>query len=326
MLIVIGGILYIVEPSILDPINTFLTQESTSSRLFQALFIFGLTIFLLFLFNQLIQRVTPKVTSRTESITTAENVLKIRRAETIIGLVITLVRVVLIIAAILTILYIINGGTAPIALIGIGTVAIILASATIVPLLRDMTYGFIIIVERWYGLGDHVVIEPFTSSGGIVEKMTLRATKIRNVNGEAIWWHHQHIQGVRVTSAASHPLVVEIFVNDPERGRLIIEEATKIIPSSAITVPQPLEVSEIKQVSDAIWRITAICEVTPFREWIIDNFAIKVIKKTDTLLNEEPVIVHGPIVYYADATAEKRYRRSATVRQRIRSGGKKTHK
>jgi hypothetical protein len=311
------------DTSLLEPINTFLARESMDSRLLQALIIFGLTMLLLFLFNQLIRRVTPKVNSRTESMTTAENVLKIRRAETIIGLVITLIRVVLIVAAILTMWHIINGGTAPIALIGIGTVAIILASATIVPLLRDMTYGFIIIVERWYGLGDHVVIEPFTSSGGIVEKMTLRATKIRNVNGEAIWWHHQHIQGVRVTSAAAHPLVVEIFVNDPDKGKKIIEEATKIIPSSAITVPQPLEISEVKQVSDTIWRITAICEVTPFREWIIDNFAIKVIKKTDTLLNEEPVIVHGPIAYYADSTAEKRYRRSATVRQRIRSGTKK---
>lgn len=310
------------ETSLLHSVNAFFLQETTSGRLMQALFIFGITFILLFAFNQMIKQVTPKVTRRTDSITTPENVMRIRRAETITGLIITVVRIVLIAAGILTILHIINGGTAPIALIGIGTITIILGSATIVPILRDMTYGFIIIVERWYGIGDHVVIEPFTASGGIVEKMTLRATKIRNVNGEVIWWHHQHIQGVRVTSAAAHPLVVEIFVNDPDAGRKIIEEATKIIPSSAITVPQPLEISEVKEVSDNIWRITAICEVTPFREWIIDNFAIKVINKTDKLLNKEPVIVHGPIAYYADATAEKRYRRSATARQRIRAKNK----
>jgi hypothetical protein len=174
------------------------------------------------------------------------------------------------------------------------------------------------IAERWYGVGDHIVVEPFTGSGGVVEKVTLRSTKLRSVNGEAIWFHHQHIQGVRVTSAASHAIAVETFVNDPKLGRKIIEDAIKIIPSGATTIPQLLAISEVKRIDENIWRITAICEVAPFREWIVDDFAIGVIKKTDESSGMDPVIVHGPIVYYADRTAEKRYRRSATVRQRMR--------
>jgi hypothetical protein len=39
----------------------------------------------------------------------------------------------------------------------------------------------------------------------------------------------------------------------------------------------------------------------------------------------DSVIVHGPIAYYADVTAEKRYRRSAAVRRRIRSTTHNTH-
>jgi hypothetical protein len=300
-------------------ISQFFMERSVGGRFLQAGVIVLFSFVLLFLFDRLVTLVTPKVAKRADTITTTENVLRLRRAETFIGLAITVFRVLVVMAALFTIWQVSDPGTGPIALIGVGTVVIILASATVVPLLRDVTYGFIMIVEKWYGVGDHIVVEPFASSGGVVERVTLRSTKLRSVNGEAIWFHHQHVQGVRVTSAASHPLVMEIFVNDPKLGRKVIEDAIKIVPSGPTTVPQPLEISEVKQIDDKIWRITALCEVTPFREWVIDNFAIKVIKETDKLTGKDPVIVHGPIVYYADATAEKRYRRSAAVRERVRS-------
>jgi hypothetical protein len=306
------------EYTLVHTVREFFMQQSTSARVLQVLIILGLALLLLFLFDRIVEVLAPKVVKRADSITTAENALRLRRVETIVGLLITFVRALVVIGAILVIWYVSKPGATPVALIGVGTVVIVLASATIVPLLRDITYGFIMIAERWYGVGDHIVVEPFTGSGGVVEKVTLRSTKLRSVNGEAIWFHHQHIQGVRVTSAASHAIAVETFVNDPKLGRKIIEDAIKIIPSGATTIPQPLAISEVKRIDENIWRITAICEVAPFREWIVDDFAIGVIKKTDESSGMDPVIVHGPIVYYADRTAEKRYRRSATVRQRMR--------
>jgi hypothetical protein len=311
------------QVQLLDTVQDFFVRRSVGARAAQVLVIFGFALLLIYLFDRLVERITPKVVQHTDNITTADNVLRLRRAETITGLMITLVRALLVIAALLLIWHVTNGGATSLALIGVGSVVVVLASATVVPLLRDITYGFIMIAERWYGVGDHIVIEPFAGSGGVVEKLTLRSTKLRSVNGEAIWWHHQHIQGVRVASAASHPLVVETFVNDPKAGRKVIEDAIKIIPTGYTTIPQPLAISEVKRISDKIWRITAVCDVTPFREWIIDDFAVKVIKKTDQLNNPEPVIVHGPIVYYADTTAEKRYRRSGKARQRVRNTIKK---
>jgi moderate conductance mechanosensitive channel len=311
------------DVTISDIITDFFASQSNSTRLVQIMIVISIAILLLYLFNQLVARITPRLAQRTDRITTTQNVLRLRRAETLIDLGITAVRVLLIMVTLLVIWNILSGGTLSLALIGVGTVAVVLASATIVPILRDITYGFIMIVERWYGIGDHIVIEPFTGSGGIVEKLTLRSTKLRSVNGETIWWNNQYIQGVRVTSAASHPLVVETFVNDPEIGTKVVEEAIKIIPSSSTTISQPLAISEVALVSDNVWRVTAICEITPFREWIMDDFAVDVIKETDKRLNEKPVIVHGPVVYYADATAQKRYQRSAAARQRIRPGLKR---
>ncbi|HYH75426.1 MAG TPA: mechanosensitive ion channel domain-containing protein [Candidatus Saccharimonadales bacterium] len=301
-------------------ISDFFMRTSTNARVMQVIIIFALALLLLFVFDRIIERLTPKVAKRADTITTSDNVLRIRRLETFVGVGITIVRALVVVGAIFTVWHVSNPGTQPIALIGVGTVVIVLCSATLVPFLRDITYGFIMIVEKWYGVGDHVVAEPFMGSGGVVEKVTLRSTKLRSVNGEAIWLHHQHIMGVRVTSAASHPLIMETFVNDPKLGRKVVEDAFKIIPNSSTTVPQPLTISEVKKIDENIWRITAVCAVTPFREWVIDDFAIKVIKKTDKLTGQDPVIVHGPIVYYADATAEKRYRRSVTVRHRDRIG------
>lgn len=299
-------------------LGQFLSASTSTHRPLYIVGIILVSLLLLLGFDRLVQLVTPKVSEKVDFITTAQNALRIRRAETFAGLFLTVFRLAIIIAAIFAIWRIASPSSGPVALIGVGTIIIVLASATIVPLLRDVTYGFIMLAERWYNVGDHVVIEPFGSSGGVVEKMTLRSTKIRRVNGEVMWVHNQHVMAAHVTSAVSHPLIVETFVNDPEAGQKVVEDAIKVIPSGATTTPQPLQVTEVKQLDDAIWRITAVCEVTPFREWMLEDFAIKVIHKTDELTGKPPVVVHGPIAYYADTTAEKRFRRSASVRQRLR--------
>ena len=139
------------------------------------------------------------------------------------------------------------------------------------------------IFEHWYIVGDHIVIEPFPHLGGIVENVTLRSTKLRSMNGEVIWVHNQHIQAVRVSAAASHTMAIETFVDDPVVGRQTIEKAIKIMPASPITLPQALSISEVKEVDDGLWRITAICEVTPYREWIIEKFAVVALRATPTV-------------------------------------------
>lgn len=284
--------------------------------------VLAIAVLLIFIFDLLVNKLTPVVARRAEHYTSNDNVLRLRRAETIAGLWITIIRVMVVMGAIFFIWKVTNPNTAPLALIGFGTLGIVLGSATVAPLLRDVTYGLVMIVERWFNVGDHIILEPFLASGGVVERMTLRSTKLRNINGEAVWVHNQHIQGVKVTSAASHSLVIETFVSNPEQGQKIIEDAIKIIPFGPTTIPVPLSISEVKKVNDKIWRITAICEVTPVREWIIDNFALEVIRQTDQLTGKDPVIVHGPLAYYADATAESRYRRTERMRKKIRSASR----
>lgn len=273
------------------------------------------SLLVIYLSNKFFDAITPKIS---ESVTKrAENdtdYVRYRRVETFLGVGTTVLRVGLVLGVVYAALQVTDPQTAPFAVVGAGTIFVVLAGATLVPLLRDITTGFIMIAERWFNVGDHIVVEPFAKLGGVVEKVTLRSTRLRSVNGEIIWLHNQYMQGVRVTTAASHTLAVEIFVNDKARGKKIIEDSAKVIPSNPITIPQPLEISETVQIDEKLWRITAICEVTPYREWLIEQFGVEAIKKNDELSGAKPCIVHGPLVFYADATAEKRFRRAVRAR------------
>jgi hypothetical protein len=239
-----------------------------------------------------------------------DKVWQLRRAETFLSIGAALVRTL----AVCVILYIcwrfVMPTTAPIALIGASAFFAILAGSTIGPLLRDVAFGTMMIAERWYNVGDHIIVEPFANVSGVVEQLTPRSTKLRSLTGEAIWLHNQNIQGVRVTSRGLRTMAIEVFVNDLEAGKRMIEQAIRALPTGPTMLARQLKISETEKLSDELWRITAVGQTTPGREWLIEDFAIKAITKYDELNGDAANIVHGPITRYADATAERRFRRS----------------
>lgn len=293
-------------------VQFFVNPDAQWSGLRLAIIII-VTMLALYVFNRAIGAITPKlserVSRRTDAINDA-NYVHFRRVETFLSLGMTILRVGVVGVVLYIAWQLTNPGSAPFALVGASTLFVVLAGATLVPLLRDITVGFIMIAERWFNVGDHIVVEPFAKLGGVVERVTLRSTRLRTLTGEVVWIHNQHMQGVRVTTAAAHRLEIDIFVNDKARGIKIMQETAKVIPSDPMTLPRPLKVIETELVSKNLWRVTATCQITPYREWIIEKFGVDVIKKTDEMMGKPPAIVHGPIVRYADQTAEKRFGRA----------------
>lgn len=303
---------YVPLDSYFNILKQFFTPLSPDWGELRLIFSLGVALAVAYLLNRSLERLAPRMASLlTDRVGASqkEQFIRTRRLETFLSLGLAVGRVVVSIGALVIAWKLSNPSTAPFAIVGASTIFVLLASATLVPLLKDITYGFIMTAERWFNVGDHVVIEPFPHLGGVVEEVTMRSTKIRSMNGEIIWVHNQHIQAVRVSAAASHTMAIETFVSEPERGKKVVEDAIKVMPASPITIPKPLKISEIKQIDDQLWRITAICEVTPYREWIIERFAVEAIQTTDQR-SGEPVIVHGPVAYYADVRAEKRFQRS----------------
>lgn len=301
------------QTEILQRINHLITTLSPNWSDLRVGLVFGTALILAYLINKAIDTLIPRfaryIAIRTPS-SRRERFRRTRRTETFLSLALAFSRVTVFILAVALAWRLTTPTSAPLALVGASTIFIILASATVVPLLRDITYGFIMIAEHWYNVGDHVVVEPFPHLGGVVEEVTLRSTKLRSMNGEVIWLHNQHIQAVRVSAAASHTMAIETFFTDNLVGRSIIEQVIKIMPNSPITIPQPLHITEEIEIEPNLWRITTICEVTPYREWIIEVFAVNAIRETATRRQQDASIVYGPVAYYADTTAEKRFKRS----------------
>jgi hypothetical protein len=169
--------------------------------------------------------------------------------------------------------------------------------------------------EQWYGVGDVIRIVPFEIEG-VVERVTLRSTRIRALNGEIIWMSNQNIAGVQVTPKGIRTLALELFVDDPKAGERLIERSNKRLPLGPLLVVTPLTVVSNEQVGEKLWHITAIAETAPGREWLIEKSAVEAIQKLDQA-GKQSVIAHGPLFRNADPTAEKSFRRTiANARKR----------
>jgi small conductance mechanosensitive channel len=167
------------------------------------------------------------------------------------------------------------------------------------------------IAEQWYNVGDHIKIDPFWELSGVVEKVNLRSTKLRTLSGEEVWVHNQHIQAVRVTPRGVRTMSVDTFVSDLEKGRKLIGRVINTMPTGPAMIATALVIKDEEQ-HGGVWRITAVGQTTPGREWLIEDFAVRALKEADEA-NKEQIIVHGPIVRYSDALAEKRFLHSMSA-------------
>lgn len=282
------------------------TQDSVVLRLSIALVAALLVAYLINrILNGILNTVARFVAERNDSDTAAERLIHTKRAETLLSVVGAATRVVVIAVCLYLSWRVANPTSAPLAVIGAGTFFVVLGAATIGPLLRDLTTGILMIAEKWYNVGDHIVVDPFLGLSGIVEKVNLRSTKIRSLNGEVIWVHNQHIQAVRVTPRGVRTMSIDTFVNDLEKGRKLIGRVINTMPTGPTMIATPLVIKEEEQ-HGGVWRITAMGQTAPGREWLIEDFAVKALQEADDA-SKSKVIVHGPIVRYTDAIAERRF-------------------
>lgn len=244
-------------------------------------------------------------------LTPSERLIHTKRAETLMSIGGAVSRVIVLGICLYISWRIANPTTAPVAVIGAGTFFALLGAATIGPLLRDLTSGILMITEKWYNVGDHIVVDPFKDLSGIVEKVNLRSTKLRSLSGEVIWVHNQNIQAVRVTPHGVKTISIDTFVRDLDKGRRLIGRVINTMPTGPTMIATPLVIKEEEQ-HGGLWRITAVGQTAPGREWLIEHFAVNAIKEADGESSKH-IIVHGPIVRYTDAIAEKRFKHSMDV-------------
>lgn len=235
---------------------------------------------------------------------------QLRRVETLTILTVALIRMILVVVAAYFWWIYAHPGQQPTAIIGASALVVIIAASTIGPILRDLSNGGVMMAEHWYGVGDHVKIEPFGDLQGVVERVTLRSTQIRGLNGEVIWVSNQSIQGVRVSPKGVRTVAIDLFVTDLKRGLSLVEQINLRLPIGPLLVVRPLKILAQTEVGNDLWHIIAVGDTAPGREWMLQDYAITLMKEMDDKNKRNKILQTDPIARFADADAEKRFTRT----------------
>lgn len=254
------------------------------------------------------------VAVRSDQAGSSDRQVRLRRVETYLSVIIAMVRA-LIVGTVAFYLWreLSPSASTGAAAVGASAFFIVLAGGTIGMLLRDITAGSAMIIEGWFNVGDHIKVEPFWDVSGVVERMTLRSTKIRALNGEVIWMHNQHITGVHVTPKGIRTLAIDAFVNNKKVGQNIVEKAIETLPIGTLKVIKKPRITRVEQWGEKLYLITTVAEVPPGREWLMENYFIQSINDLDKRRKGPTTLVRPAIARWADSEAERSFKRAVRM-------------
>jgi small conductance mechanosensitive channel len=258
-------------------------------------------------------KIAQAVSVRADNESNEDRFIRLRQVETYLSVTVAIIRatVVAVVAYVVwrMISPIANSATAAIA---VSAFIVVFAGQTLGTILRDLTAGAIIIIEQWFNVGDFVKIEPFADVSGVIERLTLRSTKLRSLKGEIIWVHNQQIMAAHVSPRGVRTIAVDVFVRDKEKGLRILKELKKAVPVASTMLAGPLQIEKPEEWGNSLWRITITGQTAPGREWLIENFFVNAIKEVDSMVRNKMnrVFVYEPIARYADPIADKKFKRA----------------
>lgn len=270
------------------------------------------------LLADLIIKIAQKVSVRSEVESNEDRFIRLRQVETYLSVSVAVVRAAVVaIAAYVAWRFISPVSNSGAAAIGASAFFIVFAGQTLGMVLRDVTAGAIMIIEQWFNVGDFIKVEPFINVTGVVERLTLRSTKLRSLSGEIIWIHNQQIQAAHVTPRGVRTIAVDVFVRDKDKGLKTIKELAKAVPVSPTMLARALRIEKPEEWAGGLWRITVTGQTTPGREWLIENFFVNAIKEVDAGVRNKVnrTFVYEPIAHYADPVADKKFKRAVRVRK-----------
>jgi moderate conductance mechanosensitive channel len=235
----------------------------------------------------------------------------VKRRETLVSIIRTGIAYAAFGAALVLSVAQLTGGVDRLTALAGASFAIIVAGFAAQRFLMDIIAGFTMFMERWYSVGDTVVLVASVELQGVVEDVSLRRTKLRALNGEVIQVHNSQITAARVLPRGVKELAIELFVSKREAGERLVEDVARILPEGPTTFIKRPWVSNVEELSPVLARIRVQTTVTPGREWLAEGFFNDLLKQRAT----NGLIVHGPVALAIDERATRSFARaSATTR------------
>ena len=229
----------------------------------------------------------------------------VKRRETIVAIVRATIAYAAFTAAIVLAAAELTGGFSKLTTLAGASFVVILAGFAIQRVLMDVIAGTMMFAERWYQVGDTVVI-PTLELQGVVEDISLRRTKLRTLDGETILVSNSQIPAVRVLPEGLKELAIELFVSDREKGEQLVWALQQILPEGPTTFARRPWVEEINELDERLVRIRLRASIVAGREWLVEGFVSDLLKERA----EEGLIVHGPVVLSVNEEAVRSYART----------------
>lgn len=244
-----------------------------------------------------------------------ERIASLKRHETAVGIVRTSITyVAFALASVLSIAQV-AGGVDRLAAIAGGIFAVLVAAFVAQRLLVDLIAGFTMFLERWYSVGDTIVIVAAYELQGVVEDVSLRRTRIRAVNGEVINVHNSAISAVRVLPSGVKELAMELYLSERAAGEDVVESVALMVPEGPTTFVRRPWIEQVEELSPDLVRMTVRATVAPGREWLAESLFPDLLRERA----HDGLIVHGPVTLAVDERALRTFARaSATTRRNAR--------
>jgi moderate conductance mechanosensitive channel len=302
----------------LEPLIDLLTSNTSLPSFWGRVIVIAALFGLAFLISRLSAFVARHVLAwhdRRNSDTDLEATGKIadlKRRETLVSVIRTGIAYAAFAAAIVLSVAQVTGGVDKLTAIAGASFFLIVTGFAVQRLLIDILAGFTMFVERWYSVGDTVVLIAAVELQGVVEDVSIRRTKLRSLNGEVIQVHNGQITAARVLPRGVKELAIEIFVSKREEGERVVEDVARILPEGPTTFIRRPWISHVEELSPVLTRIRVNTTVTPGREWLAEGFFTDLLKQRAS----DGLIVHGPVALAVDERATRSFARaSATTRR-----------
>lgn len=267
---------------------------------------------------QIIIKIAQRVSVRSENESNEAKSIRLRQVETYLSITVAIVRAAVVaVAAYVAWRLVSPVSSSGAAAIGASAFFIVFAGQTLGMILRDITAGIIMITEGWFHVGDFIKVEPFIDVTGVVERFTLRSTKLRSLSGEVVWIHNQQIQAVHVTPNGVRTLAVDLFTRDIERAKEVVQDIISTLPSNASLLANPVRIKKTEEWGNGMHRLVVVGQTAPGREWLIERYFVDAIQEVDEGKENKSdhVFIYDPIARYADPVADKKFKRAMRVKR-----------
>jgi small conductance mechanosensitive channel len=149
-------------------------------------------------------------------------------------------------------------------------------------LIRDYFYGFMILLENQYGINDVVKIDDVS---GVVERITLRMTLLRDTDGAAHFVPHGEIHKVTNMTHGWSRAVIDISVgyqHDIDQVMAVLMELGRELqddPQYGSVILDAPEMQGIESLGDSAVMLKMLIKTRPLQQWSVRREMLRRIKK-----------------------------------------------